>query len=78
MSTPVERIQQFILNRLDENAEGLPRWQVALDRRLVQAHGDDGGECLQGCSPALPCNTLCFLALRWPEHPDFDPEWNIL
>lgn len=75
----VERIQKFILDRLDENIEGAPQWQVILDRRLVKAHGADGGECLQGCSATHPpCNTLCFIALRWPEHPEFDPEWNIL
>jgi hypothetical protein len=79
MSLPVERIQKFILDRLDENIEEAPRWQIILDKRLVKAHGDDGGECLQGCSSAhLPCNTLCFLALRWPEHADFNPDWNIL
>jgi hypothetical protein len=92
VSAPVQEIQQFILDRLEENVEGIPGWQIILDRRLTKLHGIEAGLCtecaqpaVEGCScgqsvePSLrPCNTLCFMALRWAEHAKFNPKWNIL
>jgi hypothetical protein len=88
MTGSVLEIRRFILARLEENVEQVPGWQIILDRRLVKLHGVESSrcdECADGCScgkpvesQQQPCNTLCFLALRWPEHVDFNPKWNIL